>query len=193
MTSIAFKPLDSLTVDEAVREIGALFSLSAVVVTRAAQLYRWLADRGAKVELRSQFFKKMVPLVARGEVSEEAVAEFAEDRRVLSVVSQLDVAEQVRLRSPLRHRYPRPRREEKEAGQAPEAGEEMTPPDGEFVFVLVLRPVADPQAGPGVPPRDPDYRLKLALKTLLRAFGLRCVAVRNPQSSDPTPNEEPTP
>lgn len=41
--------------------------------------------------------------------------------------------------------------------------------------LLILRPGRDPLEGPGYPARDADYRLKLALKTLLRAFGLRCV------------------
>ncbi len=51
----------------------------------------------------------------------------------------------------------------------------MNPPD----VLLVLRPVRDPLEGPGQPARDADYRLKLALKTLLRAYGLRCVTCRD--------------
>jgi hypothetical protein len=49
------------------------------------------------------------------------------------------------------------------------------PPD----VLLILRPVRDPLEGPGYPARDADYRLKLALKTLLRAYRLRCVSVRD--------------
>jgi hypothetical protein len=45
-------------------------------------------------------------------------------------------------------------------------------------FVLTLRAGADPQARHGHAERDEEYRLKLALKVLLRSFGLRCVSVR---------------
>ncbi|MBX3399507.1 MAG: hypothetical protein KF873_12255 [Gemmataceae bacterium] len=47
----------------------------------------------------------------------------------------------------------------------------MTPPD----VLLILHPGREPLERPGVPARDADYRLRLALKTLLRSFGLRCV------------------
>lgn len=57
-----------------------------------------------------------------------------------------------------------------------------TPPDPDAAgWVVHLRPVADP-----LHPRDSGharpgaYRLKLALKCLLRGFGLRCVAVTGP-------------
>jgi hypothetical protein len=53
----------------------------------------------------------------------------------------------------------------------------MNPPDGDVV--LVLRPVADPQARKGHPERDPTYRLRLALKAMLRAFGWKCVSMTN--------------
>lgn len=49
--------------------------------------------------------------------------------------------------------------------------------DGAADVVLVLRPVADPFAGPGRPPRDVPYRLKVALKVLLRSFGLKCISI----------------
>jgi hypothetical protein len=48
-------------------------------------------------------------------------------------------------------------------------------------YVLTLRPLAGP-----VPVR---LRLRRALKCLLRAFGLRCVAIREVRSSAP-PVEE---
>ena len=50
----------------------------------------------------------------------------------------------------------------------------MTAPE-EPDTLLILRPVRDPMQRPGCPARDADYRLKLALKTLLRSFGLKCV------------------
>lgn len=45
--------------------------------------------------------------------------------------------------------------------------------------LLILRPLRDPMQAPGVPARDAEYRLKLALKTLLRSFGLKCVRACN--------------
>jgi hypothetical protein len=44
-------------------------------------------------------------------------------------------------------------------------------------YMLVLRPVRDPLEAWGTPARDGGYRLKLALKTLLRSYGLKCVRV----------------
>lgn len=61
----------------------------------------------------------------------------------------------------------------------------MNTPD----VLLVLRPVRDPLEGPGYPARDADYRLKLALKTLLRAYGLRCVSVRDVKTDAPDTGE----
>lgn len=53
--------------------------------------------------------------------------------------------------------------------------------------MLILRPVADPHARAGAPPRAADYRLRLALKVLLRGFGLRCVrACEVPTGVKPT-------
>jgi hypothetical protein len=49
--------------------------------------------------------------------------------------------------------------------------EPTDPPD----VLLILRPGRDPMEAPGVPARDADYRLRLALKSLLRSFGLRCL------------------
>lgn len=46
-------------------------------------------------------------------------------------------------------------------------------------------PVRDPITRNGYPPRDADYRLKLALKTLLRSYGLKCVTCRDVKA-DPT-------
>lgn len=54
-------------------------------------------------------------------------------------------------------------------------------------YVLELVPLADPQAEWGHPARDADYRLKLALKYLLRAHGLRCVAVRDRRAERQVP------
>ena len=55
----------------------------------------------------------------------------------------------------------------------------MTAPTDPPDVQLVLRPVADPQVRYGHAERDADYRLKLALKTLLRSYGLRCVTCRD--------------
>lgn len=55
------------------------------------------------------------------------------------------------------------------------------PPD----VTIVLRAVADPLVRAGLPERDMDYRLKLALKTLLRQFGLKCIACRDVQAGEP--------
>lgn len=57
------------------------------------------------------------------------------------------------------------------------------PADREDV-VLIIRPVRDPLAGPGRPPRDAAYRLKLLLKRILRDHGFRAVAVRNPTTDE---------
>ena len=53
----------------------------------------------------------------------------------------------------------------------------MTAPTDPPDTLLILRPVRDPLARPGYPARDPDYRMKLLLKRLLRDFGFRCVRV----------------
>jgi hypothetical protein len=60
-------------------------------------------------------------------------------------------------------------------------------------FTIDLVDAGDPQARHGLPARDGAYRLRLALKSLLRGFGLRCTAAR-PGTSDsaPTPNNPPT-
>lgn len=58
---------------------------------------------------------------------------------------------------------------------APKAKGERKPP----VVVVELVAIADPAACHGTPARDPVIRLRLALKALLRAYGLRCVAVRD--------------
>ncbi len=56
----------------------------------------------------------------------------------------------------------------------------MTTPPNEPDVLLILRPAKDPLAEVHhQPPRDSDYRLKLALKTLLRAYGLKCIACRD--------------
>lgn len=56
--------------------------------------------------------------------------------------------------------------------------------------ILILRPVADPAAGPGRPARDPEYRLKLLLKALLRGYGFRAVSVAPARTLD---HHEPDP
>jgi hypothetical protein len=42
---------------------------------------------------------------------------------------------------------------------------------------MISRDVADPGERYGAPVRTPTYRLRLALKALLRSYGLRCVQV----------------
>lgn len=59
--------------------------------------------------------------------------------------------------------------------------------DADAVFgavILELKAVEDPMQRQGLPPREPDYRLRLALKVLLRVYGLRCVSVRDKNSGD---------
>lgn len=56
----------------------------------------------------------------------------------------------------------------------PDAAE---PPDP-LLVLLALRPVADPLARDGRPPRDPVYRLKFVLPGLLRSAGWRCFDYR---------------
>ena len=53
-------------------------------------------------------------------------------------------------------------------------------------FVIELRAEADPQAKYGHAARDGTYRLRLALKCLLRGFGLRAVKV-SPAVVEPPP------
>lgn len=50
--------------------------------------------------------------------------------------------------------------------------------------VLRLVPVADPLTRHGHPPRAVDTRLRLALKVLLRSYGLKCEAVRDEPRTD---------
>lgn len=45
-------------------------------------------------------------------------------------------------------------------------------------FLLELRPLASD-------PRDPTYRLRRALKVLLRSFGLRCVKLEEVKDDQP--------
>lgn len=69
------------------------------------------------------------------------------------------------------------------------------------LYTLTLRP--EP-AGVDKHGRDPEYRLRAALKLLLRSFGLRCVAITPsaagepvcgvavaPEGSDPTEQNKP--
>lgn len=51
-------------------------------------------------------------------------------------------------------------------------------------FALVLRPVRDPLARVNGFDRDPTLRLRYALKTLLRGFGLKCTRVYETVPSD---------
>ncbi|MEW6249829.1 MAG: hypothetical protein AB1716_04220 [Planctomycetota bacterium] len=53
----------------------------------------------------------------------------------------------------------------------------MTP---EVEFIVRLRPIGVDPAG-----RDVGYRLRVALKTLLRSFGLRAVAVERTGGREP--------
>ncbi|AMV30158.1 hypothetical protein VT84_37545 [Gemmata sp. SH-PL17] len=57
-------------------------------------------------------------------------------------------------------------------------------------FILELKPVADPQRRLGYPARDPNYRLKLALKRFLRDYGLECTSVREGQGEPIDTDEE---
>ena len=52
----------------------------------------------------------------------------------------------------------------------------MTPTDPDR-FIVDLKAVADPLAATNHYVREPSYRLRLALKVLLRSFGLRCTRV----------------
>ncbi|VTS01717.1 unnamed protein product [Gemmata massiliana] len=61
----------------------------------------------------------------------------------------------------------------------------------ETTFILELKPVADPQRRQGYPARDPNYRLKLALKRFLRDYGLECTSVRDGQG-EPIDGTSPT-
>ena len=53
--------------------------------------------------------------------------------------------------------------------------------------LLILRPLGDPLKATHGIDRDPSYRLKLVLKTLLRTFGFRCVSVQNAPVKSTTP------
>ncbi len=59
-------------------------------------------------------------------------------------------------------------------------------------FILELKPVADPQRRQGYPARDPNYRLKLALKRFLRDYGLECTSVRDGRGEAIDTDEEST-
>ena len=62
-----------------------------------------------------------------------------------------------------------------------------------MTIILELKPVTDPLRRQGLPARDPTYRLKLALKRLLRDYGLECTSVRDGQGEPiGTDDEEPT-
>jgi hypothetical protein len=52
------------------------------------------------------------------------------------------------------------------------------------LITIVIEPKPDLLARQGGPERDPMYRLRLALKRLLRDYGLRCVMVRNPNPDE---------
>lgn len=56
--------------------------------------------------------------------------------------------------------------------------------------LLHLTPVRDPLAGPGTPPRDAEYRLRLALKALLRCHGWRCKEVLDAEKVDVVVRDE---
>jgi hypothetical protein len=59
----------------------------------------------------------------------------------------------------------------------------MTTPKPQFVLHLEAMPKADGSDPSGM------YRLKGALKHLLRAWGLRCKRIEYPQCAEPTPPE----
>lgn len=86
-----------MTIDEAIRELGSLFSLNAAVIARAAALLTHLKAHGVTITMRSTVLKRFVPQVADGKLSAEAVAAFADEPRVLNAISRLPVAEQTRL------------------------------------------------------------------------------------------------
>lgn len=52
------------------------------------------------------------------------------------------------------------------------------------LITLVIEPKDDPLCRRGLPARKPMYRLKLALKRLVRDYGLRPVIVRNPNGEE---------
>ena len=58
-------------------------------------------------------------------------------------------------------------------------------------FIRELKPVTDPQRRQGFPARDPNYRLKLVLKRLLRDYGLECTSVSDSQG-EPIDSTSPT-
>ena len=49
---------------------------------------------------------------------------------------------------------------------------------------LVVFPVEDPLCRQGLPARPPEYRLRLALKALLRSYGLDAKVVRVPTAAE---------
>lgn len=64
----------------------------------------------------------------------------------------------------------------------------------EYCITLVLEPKPDPLARRGYPERDPVYRLRLALKRLLREYGLKAIVVLSPNSDELNAlNEKPQP
>lgn len=66
--------------------------------------------------------------------------------------------------------------------------DERLTPDPGGPTVLVLVPLADPLPGAC---RGAEYRLRLALKALLRRFGLRCVSCRPARPSELPPGVRP--
>jgi hypothetical protein len=56
----------------------------------------------------------------------------------------------------------------------------MSTDSADFPLTLILEAKQDPICRDGYPGRDPMYRLRLALKRLLRDYGLRAIVVRNP-------------
>ena len=61
----------------------------------------------------------------------------------------------------------------------------MNDPPEETTLVIV--PVADPLTRYGHAERSPDYRLKCALKELLRKYGFKVVRVTLPKPETPRP------
>lgn len=55
---------------------------------------------------------------------------------------------------------------------------------------LELKALPDPLVRRGLPAREPVYRLRLALKTLLREYGLRCCSITT-KLPPPTPSPAP--
>ncbi len=96
LTSSAPPPA-TMTPDAMLAELGELFSLSAAVVQRASDLFAELRRRNIVVEVKSPLFRDLIPRVASGRLTAEAVSAFADAPKLLDAVERLPPDEQRRL------------------------------------------------------------------------------------------------